>query len=197
MQDGHKRQREELQGASGAVKAEGIIGGNGQRRPMDFYPTPPEVTNAFLNFMEDNIGPDFWRGKRVWEPAAGNGAMAEKLRERGAIVIETDILTGTDFLKAKTPEADFICTNPPFSQAEKFIRRALETGLPFALLLKSQFWHSKKRFDLFNANKPALMLPLTWRPDFTGGGNSLMDCVWCVWFRGSIWQTVYMPIKKE
>ena len=179
------------------MKAEGIIGGNGQRRPLDFYPTPPEVTNAFLDFMEDNIGPDFWRGKRVWEPATGNGAMADELRKRGAIVIETDILTGTDFLSAKTPEADFICTNPPFSLAEKFVRRALETDLPFAFLLKSQFWHSKKRFDLFNENKPVLMLPLTWRPDFTGGGNSMMDCIWCVWFRGEPKQTLYFPLIKE
>ena len=82
------------------MKAE-IIGGNGQRRPLDFYPTPPEVTNALLDFMEENIGPDFWRGKRVWEPAAGNGAMAEKLRERGAIVIETDILTEQISLKLR------------------------------------------------------------------------------------------------
>ena len=39
----------------------------------------------------------------------------------------------------------------------------------------------KKRIDLFNSNPPAFVLPLSWRPDFGGGGAPTMDVLWTVW----------------
>lgn len=90
-----------------------------------------------------------------------------------------------------------IITNPPFSAAEGFIRRSLENGLPFALLLKSQYWHAASRRALFYQSPPSLVLPITWRPDFTGQGASLMDVAWSVWLTPNMKsRTEYIPLER-
>ena len=93
------------------------------------------------------------------------------------------------------PKCDWIITNPPFNVSAQFIQRAVEIGVPFALLLKSQYWHSKQRYDLFFLRKPAYVLPLTWRPDFTGEGCSLLDMQWTVWLDRDM-ETRYVPLEK-
>lgn len=175
--------------------AAGIAGaaGNRRRADSDFYPTPPEVTRALLDFLCLPFG------TRIWEPASGDGDMADEIRRQGYDVTATDISGGKDFLTCNPPSVDMIITNPPFSLAEEFIRRAAEIGLPFAFLLKSQYWHAAKRRDLFMAHKPKYILPLTWRPDFlwkqNGRGSPLMDVMWCVWLGGGDW-TLYYPLEK-
>lgn len=72
--------------------------------------------------------------------------MVQVINGRGYDVIGTDIMTGTDFLKAELPEGvGMIITNPPFSVSEEFIRHALDLEVPFAFLLKSQYWHAARR----------------------------------------------------
>jgi hypothetical protein len=136
------------------MKADMIIGANGERRERDFYPTPPECTIALLDFMREQclIKPGDW----IWEPACGDGAISNVATQKGFNVISTDILTGTDFLTAPTPPCDWIITNPPFSLATEFVRRASKSGKPFAMLLKSQFWHAGSRLKLFYSNPPPL-----------------------------------------
>lgn len=181
------------------MNAVNIVGAGGKRRANDFYPTPPECTIALLDFLEAESS--FYGSKNVWEPACGDGAITSVLRSRGHAVIGTDILHGEDenFLTMPIPTAaEWIITNPPFSRAADFIRRAHETGLPFALLLKATYWHSKRRQALFFQKPPDYVLPLTWRPDFTGQGASLMDCAWNVWLndRRSGLFTLYLPLEK-
>ena len=168
--------------------------GGGKRREKDFYPTPAECTVALLDFLESKQA----KINRVWECAAGNGAIANVLESRLVDTVQTDIISGTDFLYADLPDGvDWIITNPPFSLAEQFIRRAACFNVPFAFLLKSQFWHSGKRYSLFMERRPRFVLPLTWRPDFTGQGSSLMDVLWCVWDADiSRQETIYIPLKK-
>lgn len=122
-------------------------------------------------------------------------AMVDVLEKNGLKTIATDITLGTDFLTAQEPNARWIITNPPFSMAEQFIRHAHDLNKPFAFLLKSQYWHSAKRKPLFDEITPAYVLPLTWRPDFTGQGNSLMDMIWVVW-NGETKITQYIPLAK-
>ena len=126
--------------------------------------------------------------------------MSTVMRKNGLTVVETDISTGTDFLTADLPEGvHWIITNPPFSLSDKFIQKCVEHDRPFALLLKAQYWHAKKRFDLFRNNPPRYILPLTWRPDFLfkerGAGSPLMDVMWCVW-DGRAARTTYIPLWK-
>ena len=161
------------------------------RHKNDYYPTPPEVTKALIEFLE------LPEGTTIWECACGSGDMANVFRNNGYKTIATDIAFGMDFLTCDVQECDWIITNPPFTHAEAFIRRAWEIGKPFAFLLKTQYWHSKKRLPLFLEHKPTCVCPLTWRPDFTGKGNSLMDMIWCVWNPGiSVLPTFYVPLIK-
>ena len=118
-----------------SLNASRIAGGNSAygRSQSDFYPTPPDVTVALMRFL------NLPRTTSVWEPATGEGDMAGVLQTYFETVYTTDILDGTDFLQSSIDAADWIITNPPFSLAEAFIRRAAELGKPFAFLLKSQY----------------------------------------------------------
>lgn len=184
-----------------SLQASRISGGNSAagRRQSDLYPTPPEVTVALLRFL------NFPSGVSVWEPAAGDGDMADVISQYAFPVYVTDIRDGTDFLQSCIDGADWIITNPPFSLAEEFIRHAAELNKPFAMLLKAQYWHAAKRVPLFEELPPSYILPLTWRPDFffkerdgKKGGSPLMDVMWCVWL--TPWmknvQTVYQPLPR-
>lgn len=184
-----------------SLQASRISGGNSAagRRQSDLYPTPPEVTVALLRFL------NFPSGVSVWEPAAGDGDMADVISQYAFPVYVTDIRDGTDFLQSCIDGADWIITNPPFSLAEEFIRHAAELNKPFAMLLKAQYWHAAKRAKLFEELPPSYILPLTWRPDFffkerdgKKGGSPLMDVMWCVWL--TPWmknvQTVYQPLLR-
>jgi hypothetical protein len=173
-----------------------LTGGNNKkdRRQLDFYPTPTDVTIALLNFLD--LDPCI-----IWECACGNGVMANVLKKFGHTVIETDISTGCDFLLTKR-KADAIITNPPFKLSHLFIEKAVKDARIVCMLLKSQYWHASKRCDLFNKHIPAYVLPLTWRPDFLEHERlnkkkaaPTMEVAWTVWKRGST-ITQYIPLKR-
>ena len=171
-----------------AVKA---IGANGKRHNDDFYPTPPECTEALLRFL------NLPKGTVVWEPACGEMHICDVLARHGYPVVCTDIRSHVDFLTADMPEkVEWIITNPPFSLSEQFIYRAAAHEIPFAYLLKSQYFHAAKRKPLFDTLRPTHILPLTWRPDFTGEGASLMDMIWVVWAHKRAETTIYQPLER-
>ena len=170
-----------------------------KRSKSDFYPTPPECTQALVDFL------GLLKEYVIWEPACGAGHISEVLKFNGYQVISTDLYDRgygdgiEDFLTSDGKECDMIITNPPFSLAEAFIRKCLSFGKPFALLLKSQYWHSAKRRELFFEHKPAWVLPLTWRPDFefgTRGGSPTMEAMWVVWDSTPCVTTSYIPLEK-
>lgn len=74
----------------------------------------------------------------------------------------------------------------PVSGITQFALRAAALGLPVcALLHKTQFvntgaWSSVAQQTGYRA---AFVLPLGWRPDWTGDGSPTMDCAWTVWVR--------------
>ena len=129
------------------LKGSQINGGNSDygRVESDFYPTPAEATQALLNYLK------IPKGTHVWEPACGEGHMASVLESNGYKVTSTDLneccgRSGVDFLDTDLTDykdCKWIITNPPFKISEGFIRKAWGFNLPFALLLKSQYWHSK------------------------------------------------------
>lgn len=168
-----------------------VSNGADQRRADDFYPTPPEATIALLPLIAH------WP-RECWEPACGDGAIAEVLERAGFVVAATDLidrgygLTSVDFLEPGShnwPSA--ACrkvgiTNPPFKLAAEFIRRANQIGMThLALLLKSNFWNAAKRLALWDEWPPYARHDLTWRLDFTGAGSPHTDCSWFLWDRTS------------
>lgn len=177
-----------------SLQATRMIGGNagGKRAESDFYPTPPDVTEALLRFL------DLPPYTCVWEPACGDGHMSKVMMQHDLVVIESDLKYGQDFLTLEDVDCDWIITNPPFSIADKFVERCIASGKPFALLLKSQYWHAKKRLSIFREHPPTFVCPLTWRPDFLfeqdGNHKPLMDVMWVIWERGSIVR--YVPLER-
>lgn len=177
--------------------------GKTKRRELDFYPTPPECTIALLDFISPA------RGSSVWEPACGDGSMSKVIERYGLNVRSSDISSdsygqsGVDFLNPNIPEHpvryDFIITNPPFNKSEEFIKKSLELSRTVCMLLKCQYWHSKKRLSLFTNNPPAFILPLTWRPNFMFNtlkkSSPTMDVAWTVWIRGHK-NTIYSPLSR-
>lgn len=175
-----------------------IIGGGKKedRQTLDFYPTPADVTIALMDYFK--FKPDC----RILEPACGDGSMSKVLESYGYRVTSSDLRDSG----YGTPDVDFmgsygdakfnaVITNPPFNVAEKFITHSLTIAPFVAMVLKSQYWHAKKRQDLFHNHPPSYVMPLTWRPDFLGGGASMMDVIWTVWIKGDT-LTKYVPLQR-
>lgn len=170
------------------------------RSKTDFYPTPSNVTIALMKYLQlplDTI---------IWEPACGEGHMVNALSNFCHRVYATELfdrgfgVVGIDFLTAKLPNwIDWIITNPPFSLSEQFIRRCIDHKKPFAMLLKSQYWHAECRLKLFKEYPPMAILPLTWRPDFlfkVKNARPTMEVLWAVWGDRLAERTEYVPLVK-
>jgi hypothetical protein len=121
----------------------------------------------------------------------------------GFSVTETDIVARgrpsqqIDFLAVQERLADVIITNPPFNLAREFIAHADALGVEkMAMLLKCNFWNVASNLPLFERWTPALILPLTWRIDFTGAGSPHTDCTWMFWDRLDTPRAVTIPLRK-
>src|SRR5208282_1301816 len=83
---------------------------------------------------------------RIWEPAAGRGALSRELKKAGHEVIASDLMAyeGADvditpsvnFFDEITIQADTVVTNPPFKDADRFIRLGLRRGVKMIVLLR-------------------------------------------------------------
>lgn len=171
-----------------------------ERKPADLYPTPVDGTESLVPVLKAMKKPNGDPIKRIWEPACGDGRLARVLEWHGFEVIASDIreypgfgVGGLDFLNDDPAEKwgwdigeiDAIVTNPPFSLAEDFIRKALSITPNVAMLLKQTYWNAGGRSrGLWFDHMPDLELKLTWRLAFLEserGKSPLMDCMWAVW----------------
>jgi len=201
-------------------KAVAIVGGGDQsnRKELDHYPTPKEATKALMNFLHNDLTFYFTKDecKRIWEPACGEGFISEVIKKYGHNVYSSDVKTDygnvLDFFEHSFPKDpkrgifDAVITNPPFNLAEQFITESLKVAPIVCMLLKTQYWHAKSRYELFMKSKPAYILPLTWRPDFMEHtringekGSPTMDVSWVVWIGKSDfcqYKPLLKPLKK-
>jgi len=181
-----------------------VVASNYARKENDLYQTEPWATEALLRRFPV-------RGKKVWEPAAGNHLMADVLREAGADVLTSDIATYDrqhdmviDFLKphGTWEQVDMIITNPPYGKGNRdavlFAEYALTRckGL-VALLLTAKFDFGKTRRHLFADNerfaaKIALVDRIQW---FPGENSGTEDHAWYVW-RPIGWPSLTVPSPK-
>lgn len=184
----------------------------GERKPQDFYPTPPEPTLALIQFLAPRISKN---ADMIWEPACGEGSISKVLTKQGYNVSSSDLYEyewaqgkyGADFLKTDSTSCSWIITNPPFNTALDFIRqcdlisRRNPNSKGFVLLLKSNFWNVKRNVEVYNSVKPSYVLPLTWRPDFLGNGRPVLDMNWNVWLTADLKSreavpTEFIPLAK-
>lgn len=124
---------------------------SGERQAEDYYATEPKAAELLLELESFS--------DTVWECAAGEGHIAEVLKNAGYNVIATDLIDrgygtgGVDFLATEEKNLNLdICTNPPYSLAARFVEKALEivaNGHKVVMFLKLTFLESAERRELF------------------------------------------------
>ena len=162
-----------------------IVGYGKNREESDFYPTPPQTTEA-LFAREQFTG-------LVWECASGDGAMA-KVIEKYNPCIASDLrdgdsvygIGGIDFLNTQW-EISNIITNPPYKHAKKFVEHALSlAGNKVAMLLKLVFLEGSSRYEMFkksplrNVYVFCKRQPI-WIRGEVGKNSGLIAYAWFVW----------------
>lgn len=107
---------------------------------MDLCQTPPYAVEPLLPHL-----PLSWT---LWEPACGEGLLAEKLSKTHR-VIETDLEAGYNFFGFEPALWQAIVTNPPYSIKYLWLAHCYELGKPFALLLPVETLGTKSGQRLF------------------------------------------------
>lgn len=191
-------------GISGAIAA---AMSKWARKPADLYPTPLDCTYSLIPHIADLLPAN----ALILEPACADGMMVRPLEEFGYRVdgydLRPDVTGGQGGFNFLDPYTHFdqvgyydaVITNPPFSAAEGFIKRAIEEAPVAVMLLKAQYWNTKNRKKLFRETTPFMELNLTWRPAFLEaerGKSPLMDCMWVVWVRGHTGDCITRPIDR-
>jgi hypothetical protein len=159
----------------------------------DFYPTPAWATYALI----DNEKFD----GTIWEPACGDGSMAQVLQQTGCKVLATDLFDRgygdgvEDFLTTDRVE-DNIVTNPPYNAAEGFVRKGIEASRrKFALLLRLAFLEgSNRQRTIFSENPPTRVWVFSERITFYPSGaiqkgSGTTAYAWFVWEKNSATET--------
>lgn len=160
---------------------------------LDFFPTPSWAVRALLTHCVSV------RGRRVWEPACGEGHMSRPIAEFAAGVCASDVHdygwghAVHDFLMPFAPAeagpVDWVITNPPFRLAQEFICRGLEVAPNVAVLVRSVFTESEVRYrELFKPTPPAIIAQFAERVPMVRGrvdedASSATAYCWMVWNR--------------
>lgn len=176
---------------------------------LDFFPTPPWATRALCEHLLGRpAGLDVRSDKTCWDPCAGQGHMAEVLREYFQTVHASDVFPyRPDYALgsfvgqpdgllddiARCPfRPDWIVMNPPFNQAEAFVLRALaEARRGVAMFIRTAWLESTGRYEtIFSKHQPAVVgqfcerVALTkgeWKPD----ASTATAYLWIVWDKKS------------
>ena len=167
-------------------RAQSLVGVSAGRPEDDFYPTPPEATEALLA-VEDMRG-------MTLEPACGDGAICKVLEKHRIPFDATDMVDrgygkgGLDFLTTNYDRTyENVITNPPFSLAQEFLERALTlSSRKVALLCKLQFLEGGKRKAMFEKTPLKSVHVFSKRLSMTRGGvkmknSGMIAFAWFVW----------------
>lgn len=171
---------------------------------LDYFPTPPWATRALMEHVLPALG--VRKFKSAWEPACGEGHIAEVLCEYFSEVLASDIFDygfgeqhekweQIDFLtysKEGHPVADWLITNPPFDdKAVQFVLRALDLSkVGVAMFFRLQWIPTKGRYEkLFRDFPPTLVSFFTERVPLVKGrwdptATTATDYIWLVWKHG-------------
>jgi hypothetical protein len=182
---------------------------NLEREKDDFYPTPPEPTRALLHAELDRLL-DF---HTIWEPAAGDGAMAREMNALGINVYCSDLVdrgcganlrSFYDYSELDRPCRSII-TNPPFSECgwgngkARWLKHALDVlDVEYMALLMNWGWPGAGGMKHFYAaHPPARVYLMRWKIDFTGQGAPPMLNAWFVWDKKHQGETVLRMLDRK
>lgn len=164
---------------------------------LDYFPTPPWATRALIEVV---LGKNL---NSIWEPACGEGHMAEVLREYCADVTASDIHDygyndyTVDFLTCehfnrKDEDVDWIITNSPFGDhIEQFVLHALKLAkIGIAMFVPLRWLETVGRYEnIFRDNPPTCMAFFAERVNLCRGrweptGSTATAYIWLVWVKG-------------
>ena len=177
-----------------------------KERREDLYETPTVAVDALLRVEQ--------LPRRLWEPAAGRGAIVNVLRAAGHEVLASDLVdygipthfARRDFLmEHKLPDGcQAIVTNPPYKLAEEFVAHALELCPLVIMLLRLAFLESTRRTPLLDDGRLARVhvfarrLPMMHRDQWNGPkASSAIPFGWYVWERAHTGPTTIDRISSE
>lgn len=165
-------------------------------RSLDDFPTPSWATRALCEQLAAQ-GHDL-SGQTVREPAANRGYMVRPLSEYFTDVKASDIKDYgfgwpiEDFLFPFNIEpVDWTITNPPFTLADRFVERALDTSrVGCAVIVRVAFIEGIGRYDkLFSKTPPSMVFQFVERVAMVKGkvdpdASSATAYAWLVWLHG-------------
>ena len=138
---------------------------NKDREDLDFYQTPSFATQSLLDLR-------LVEAHNIWEPMAGNGAIAEVLKQNKYLNVTTSDIVQRDykldFIQDFFNMKEFpvsmlekggrgIITNPPYNVADDFILHALSTLKAdyLAVFLPVRYLEGSKRYlEIYQHYKP-------------------------------------------
>lgn len=165
-----------------------------ERQAEDLYCTHPDAVKA-LTHIEDFC-------QHIWEPCDGLGHISDTLIAKGYDVRRSDLYTRgrnieqIDFLGCDEIWDGDIVTNPPYSAATAFVRKALAaatTGHKVAMWLRILYLESMERNKLFSEFPPLRVWISSRRiPCGKDGkfGASAQGYAWFVWEKGYKGETI-------
>ena len=165
----------------------------GMRSDFDYYATDPKAMKCLLEVETFN--------KDVWECAVGGRHLAEVLKENGYNVKCSDTVDRgypnteiLNFLAVTDTNKDIdIITNPPYSVALEFVKKALDVvaeGRKVAMFLRLSFLESKSRKIFFKEFPPKYVYVASGRlssvknGDFAKYTTTALAHAWFIWEKG-------------
>lgn len=166
------------------------------RDPLDFDPTPPDATAAFLAMEQDHMRK---HGNVVWENAVGAGHMASVLCTYGFKVYASDIVDRghpntfvRSFYEYDRAPAKICVTNPPYCEINardghgRWLKHLISLNVPYVALLLNADWPAARKNGLdalLEAHPPSIEYLCCWKIDFRGGGSPPQRNSFFVWDR--------------
>ena len=164
-----------------------------EREKDDYYATEPKAIDMLLTKERP--------AAKIWECACGEGHLSKRLIEKGYTVYSSDKVDRgygevRDFLPQRAMPADGcdILTNPPYSVALEFIKKALELvgeENRVYMLLRLNFLEGiRRRAELYEPNPPQKVCVFSKRISCARGGDfkkypqSAIAYAWFVWQKG-------------
>lgn len=169
----------------------------GGRRADDFYPTgQPDAVRALLSRDGDRIR----SLGMVWEPAVGDGDLAQEIEAEGVPVRGGDVVQRAwpmtclgSFYDSHEAAAPAIVTNPPYCEINardgrgRWLRHTLDMpGWRYCALLLSWDWPAARANGLgalLDERPFSYCYLMRWKLDFTGEGSPPQRNAWFIWDR--------------
>jgi hypothetical protein len=169
------------------------------RQEFDFYPTPIADCADALSYLPFDFVPQC-----ILDPGAGGGAWGKAARKRypKAMITGVDVRSETkrtsaynfwmhdNFLLMKPTAAfDLVIGNPPFDEAEAFVKQSIAMLEPYGfciMLLRLNFITAKERvIGVHRTTPPMQVIIRANRVQFIGyGDRAASDYAYFIWRKG-------------